>query len=77
MKAPQGGFANSVALWTMVRRALERASLEPPCQGAPILRHALATNLLHAGASRVEMSAVLRHRRPQTTAIYAKVDPAT
>ena len=76
MKAPQGGFANSVAICTIVRRALERAGLEPPCKGAHILRHSLATNLLHAGASMVEISDVLRHRRPQTTEIYAKVDQA-
>jgi integrase/recombinase XerD len=76
MKAPQCGFANSVAICTIVRRALERAGLEPPCKGAHILRHSLATNLLHAGASLVEISDVLRHRRPQTTEIYAKVDQA-
>ena len=76
MKAPQGGFANSVAICTIVRRALERAGLEPPCKGAHILRHSLATNLLHAGASMGEISDVLRHRRPQTTEIYAKVDQA-
>jgi integrase len=77
MQAPPCGFANSVALCTIVRRALERASLAPPWKGAHILRHSLATNLLHAGASMVEMSDVLRHRRPQTTEIYAKVDQAT
>ena len=76
LKAPQCGFANSVAICTIVRRALERAGLEPPCKGAPILRHSLATNLLHAGASMADMSDVLRHRRPQTTEIYAKGDQA-
>jgi len=30
MKAPQRGFANSVAICTLVRRALERAGLELP-----------------------------------------------
>jgi site-specific recombinase XerD len=76
MKAPQGGFANSVAICTIVRRALERAGLVLPCKGAHILRHSLATNLLRAGASMGEISDVLRHRRPQTTEIYAKVDQA-
>ena len=76
MKAPQYGFANSVAICTLVRRALERAGLEPPCKGAQILRHSLATNLLQAGASMADISDVLRHRRPQTTEIYAKVDQA-
>jgi integrase/recombinase XerD len=74
MKAPQRGFANSVAVCTIVRRALERAGLEPPCKGAHILRHSLATSLLRAGASMGDISDVLRHRRPQTTEIYAKVD---
>jgi integrase len=74
MKAPQCGLANSVAVCTLVRRALERAGLELPCKGAHILRHSLATNLLHAGASMAAISDVLRHRRPQTTEIYAKVD---
>jgi site-specific recombinase XerD len=74
MKAPQSGFANSVAICTIVRRALERAGLEPPCKGAQILRHSLATNLLHAGASMGEISDILRHRCPQTTEIYAKVN---
>ena len=75
-KAPQAGFANSVAICTIGRRALVRAGLAPPCQGAHSLRHSLATNLLHAGASMAAIRDVLRHRRPQTTEIYAKVDPA-
>jgi site-specific recombinase XerD len=74
MKAPQRGFANSVAVCTIVRRALERAGLEPPCKGAHILRHSLATSLLRNGATMVEISDILRHRHPQTTEIYAKVD---
>lgn len=74
MKAPQRGFAHSVAVCTIVRRALERAGLELPWKGAPILRHSLATSLLRAGASMEDISEVLRQRRPQTTDISAKVD---
>jgi site-specific recombinase XerD len=74
MKAPQRGFAHSVAVCTIVRRALERAGLELPGKGAHILRHALATSLRRAGASMGDISDVLRHRRPQTTEISAKVD---
>jgi site-specific recombinase XerD len=76
MQAPPGGFANAVAIGTLVRRALARAGLAPPCKGAHLLRHALATNLLQAGAAMAAMSDVLRHRRPQTTESYAKVDQA-
>ncbi len=38
------------------------------------LRHSAATELLRAGAPLEEISQLLRHRRPLTTAIYAKVD---
>jgi integrase/recombinase XerD len=38
------------------------------------LRHSAATSMLAAGASLAEIGQVLRHRRPLTTAIYAKVD---
>jgi len=74
MKAPQQGFASSAAIDTIVRRALEQAGLETPCKGAYLLRHSLATHLLNAGASMAQISDVLRHRQPQTTEIYAKVN---
>jgi len=38
------------------------------------LRHTAATELLRSGASLSEIGQLLRHRRAQTTAIYAKVD---
>lgn len=41
------------------------------------LRHTAATQLLRAGATLPEIGQVLRHRRAQTTAIYAKVDRDT
>jgi site-specific recombinase XerD len=40
------------------------------------LRHTAATAMLHAGGSLAEIGQVLRHRRPLTTAVYAKVDTA-
>ena len=39
-------------------------------------RHSLATGMLREGASLDAVSAVLRHKSHQTTAIYAKVDVA-
>ena len=42
--------------------------------GAHQLRHSTAVHLLGAGAPMSEISQLLRHRRPATTAIYAKVD---
>ena len=38
------------------------------------LRHSAATAMLAAGGSLAEIGEVLRHQRPATTAIYAKVD---
>ena len=74
MKAPRIGFATSVAIDSILRRALKRADLTPTCKGAHLLRHSLATTLLRQGASMVEIGQLLRHRLPQTTEIYAKVD---
>jgi len=41
------------------------------------LRHTAATELFRAGASLPEIGQILRHRRAETTAIYAKVDRNT
>jgi site-specific recombinase XerD len=73
-KAPWRGFASSVAICDLVRRALRRAGLEPPRKGAHLLRHALACTMLRRGASLPEIGEVLRHRSLDTTALYAKVD---
>ena len=74
MRAPRRGFASSVAVCTIVRRALERAGIASPRKGAHLLRHSLATEMLRKGGSLAEIGEVLRHRSLDTTAIYAKVD---
>jgi site-specific recombinase XerD len=74
MKAPRRGFANPSTLSTIVRRALARADLHPPLQGAHLLRHSLATSMLRSGATMREVAEILRHQSLQTTEIYAKVD---
>ena len=58
----------------MVRHALERAGIDSPRKGAHQFRHALACQMLKQGATLSEIGELLRHRSPQTTAIYAKVD---
>ncbi|MFC1482364.1 site-specific integrase [Myxococcota bacterium] len=73
-RAPIRGFAHPSTVSTIVRRALERAGLHPPAKGAHLLRHSLATEMLSCGATMSEIGQVLRHRSPQTTEIYAKVD---
>ena len=74
MKAPRRGFANPSTLTTIVRRALARADLHPTFKGAHLLRFSLATSMLRSGATMGEIGEVLRHRIPNTTEIYAKVD---
>lgn len=58
----------------IVNRAIARAGISWCRKGAHQFRHALATKMLHQGASLAEIGEILRHRHPRTTAIYAKVD---
>jgi site-specific recombinase XerD len=72
--APVGGFGRSTSIAKIVRGALARAGVVSARKGAHLLRHSLATEMLRKGASLDEIGEVLRHRSPDTTAIYAKVD---
>jgi site-specific recombinase XerD len=72
--APIGGFRRSTAIAKIVERALAKASVTSARKGAHLLRHSLATDMLRKGASLDEIGEVLRHKSPDTTAIYAKVD---
>ena len=74
LRAPRRGFASTSAIDDIVRRALSRAQLDPPCKGAHLLRHSLATGMLRHGATLEDIGQILRHRHPETTQIYAKVD---
>jgi len=65
-----------VAVKCIVRRALDRAGVDSPHRGAHVLRHSAATAMLEHGVSLAGVGAVLRHRSPSMTAIYAKVDLA-
>lgn len=73
-RAPVAGLANSSTISSLVRRALKQAGVESAHKGAHVLRHSLATTLLRQGGSLDEIGELLRHRSPNTTAIYAKVD---
>ncbi len=74
LKAPHRGLGHPATVSTLVHCALTRAGLTPPTTGAHLLRHSLATDLLRHGASLGDIGEVLRHRLPQTTEIYAKVN---
>lgn len=73
--APVRAFTGgTVAIGSIVARALARAGIDAPRKGAHQFRHALATQMLASGASLAEIGELLRHRGPQTTALYARVD---
>lgn len=73
-KAPIRGLNNHGAVSLIVRHAFDRAEIDSPRKGAHQFRHALATQMLRQGASLSEIGELLRHRSPETTRIYAKVD---
>ncbi len=74
LQAPYRGLAHGSAVGSIVRRALQRAGLDPRHKGAHLLRHTLATEMLRRGASLRQIAQILRHRNIETTEIYARVD---
>jgi integrase/recombinase XerD len=72
--APYTPFVFSGAVSDLVRKAIERAGVKSARNGAHVFRHTLATEMLRRGASLTEIGRVLRHRHPDSTVIYAKVD---
>lgn len=76
-KAPFRQLRSGSIISGIVRAGLRRAGIEnPPSHGANLLRHTTATMMLRAGATLDEIGTVLRHKSPDTTAHYAKVDVA-
>jgi integrase/recombinase XerD len=73
-RAPWRGVGKSSSISAIVNRALRRARVNSASHGAHQFRHSLATNMLRQGASLTEIGQVMRHRDPNTTRLYAKVD---
>jgi site-specific recombinase XerD len=73
-RAPLTGFKGQGSVGSVVKHALERARIDSPRKGSHQFRHTLASTMLQKGSSLSEIGEVLRHRSPDTTAIYAKVD---
>ena len=73
-RAPVIGFQDHQAVGSVVKHALMRAGIDSPRKGAHQFRHSLASAMLRQGRSLGEIGEILRHRSPNTTAIYAKVD---
>lgn len=73
-RAPRCGFFGSSAICDIVRRALNRAGLNPMNKGAHLLRHSLACSMLEQGVGLTQISEILRHYSLKSTEIYAKVN---
>jgi site-specific recombinase XerD len=73
-RAPITGLSTGCAIVKTVTRALSRAGIVSERKGGYLFRHTLATEMLGRGASLREIGEVLRHRKADTTRIYAKVD---
>jgi integrase/recombinase XerD len=76
--APYKPLRRATVISRVVANAIERAGLtNAPSHGANLLRHSAATAMLRGGASLDLIGAVLRHKSPDTTLIYAKLDAST
>lgn len=73
-RPPLKPLGNSSTVSTIVCRCLKSAGLNTQKKGAHLFRHTLAAECLRKGATLAEIGKILRHRRIDTTAIYAKVD---
>jgi site-specific recombinase XerD len=77
-RAPFRSLGPNGAISMIVVRALLRAGVVRPSRGAAhLLRHSIATSMLHEGASLEDIAGILRHSSIETTQIYAKVDITT
>ena len=74
LNAPIRPLTDSRAVTGIVRSAVRKAGIDAPTKGASLLRHSAATAMLRGGATLDMVGAVLRHRSPDTTAHYAKID---
>jgi integrase/recombinase XerD len=73
-RAPFDGLRSRSDICQIVARAITRAGIEPGSTGSHQLRHALAVDMLRQGLSLTDIGQILRHRSPDATRRYAKVD---
>lgn len=75
VETPCTPFRTSTPVILIARRALKRAGISGlRSHHAHVFRHSLATTAIRSGATLAEIGQLLRHREPDTTRIYAKLD---
>ena len=75
-QAPFTPLRSTSEIAGIVARVLKRGGFTDVPSGAHMFRHSLATGLLRTGSNLDAIGTILRHRSPESTAIYAKVDIA-
>ena len=74
-RAPCGPLSCTGVSGSIVARAIRRAGIRGVGPASShLFRHSAATNMLRDGAPLEAIGALLRHRSPDVTAIYARVD---
>ena len=74
-QAPYVPFLSATGISLLAKRALKRAGITGLAhRHSHVFRHTAATSMIRSGATLTEVGQVLRHRDPDTTRIYAKVD---
>ena len=76
VQPPFRPFRSSAEISGILSRVFDRGAIKGLPTGSHLFRHSLATRMLRAGAGLESVGAILRHRSPATTALYAKVDVA-
>jgi integrase len=74
VQAPFTPLRSASEIAGIVARVLQRGGFTDVPSGAHMFRHSLATGLLRTGSNLDVIGTILRHRSPETTAIYAKID---
>lgn len=75
VETPRTPFRSASTVSLIAGRALKRAGISGlRSRYAHVFRHTFATIAIRSGASLTEVGQVLRHKEPDTTRIYAKVD---
>ena len=70
----RGDPISSAVVSAAVVRALRRAKVTAPLEGAYVFRHTVASRMVRRGTSLKEVADFLGHRSLDTTTIYAKLD---
>ena len=71
----RGGRLTRQGIWGIVRRAAERAGLDPAKVSPHVLRHSAATHMVEGGADLRTVQEMLGHANISTTQVYTRVSP--